>query len=109
MDMHIVAFEMSPMRGEQQLRKAWWVRGLVLATALLALATGFCLFDQDYSGTASHMTRPDLCLGALAVSLAITPLVRPLAVGWAVRLPVAAPYTVTIHIPDPPPKPASLL
>jgi hypothetical protein len=41
--------------------------------------------------------------------LTIMPLVRPLAVGWAVSLPVAAPHAVTLHIPDPPPKPASLL
>jgi hypothetical protein len=96
------------MRGEQ-LRKVWWVHGLVMATALLALATGFCLFDQDHDGAAGHMAEPDLCLGMLAVSLAVMPLVRPLAVGWTVNLPVAAPHTVTLHIPDPPPKSASLL
>jgi hypothetical protein len=95
------------MRGEQ-LRTVWWVRGLVIATALLALATGFCLFDQDHDGTAGHVTRPDLCLAMLA-ALVIMLLVRPLGVGWAVSLPIAAPHTVTLHIPDPPPKPASLL
>jgi hypothetical protein len=99
---------MSTLRGEQ-LRTVWWVRGLVIATALLVLATGFCLFDEDHDGTADHVTPPDLCLGMLAVSLAIMPLVRPLAVGWAVNLVVPAPHTVTLHIPDPPPKPASLL
>jgi hypothetical protein len=102
-----VGFDMRIMRGEQ-LRTVWWVRGLVITTALLALATGFCLFDQDHDGTAGHVTPPDLCLGMLAV-LTIMPLVRPLAVGWAVSLPVAAPHAVTLHIPDPPPKPASLL
>jgi hypothetical protein len=96
------------MRGEQ-LRRIWWVRGLVIATALLALATGFCLFDQDHDGTAGHAPLPDLCLGMLAVSLAIMPLVRPVAVGWAVNLPAVALLTVTLHIPDPPPKLASLL
>jgi hypothetical protein len=99
---------MSPMRGEQ-LRKVWWVRGLVMATALLALAAGFCIFDQDHDGTAGHVPSPDLCLGMLAVLLAVMPLVRPLAVGWAVNLPVATAHTVTLHIPDPPPKSASLL
>ena len=98
---------MRTMRGEQ-LRTVWWVRGLVIATALLALAAGLCLFDQDHDGTAGHVTPPDLCLATLAV-LAIMPLVRPLAVGWAVNLPVAAPQAVTLHAPDPPPKPASLL
>ena len=99
---------MSPMGGEQ-LRKLWWVRSLVMATALLVLATSFCLFDQDHDGTAGHVARPDLCLGMLAASLAILVLVRPLAVGWTVSLLVAAPHTVTFHIPDPPPKPAPLL
>ncbi len=98
---------MGTMRGGH-LSTVWWVRGLVIATALLALATGFCLFDQDHDGTAGHVTPPDLCLAMLAV-LAIMPLVRPLAVGWAINMPVAAPHAVTLHIPDPPPKPASLL
>jgi hypothetical protein len=91
------------------LRKVWWVRGLAMATALLALATGFCLFDQDHDGTTGHVTPPDLCLGMLAVSLGIMPLVLPLAVGWAVNVAAPAPHSVTLHIPDPPPKPASLL
>ena len=95
------------MRGEL-LRKVWWIRGLAMATALLALATGFCLFDQDHDGTTGHVTPPDLCLGMLAVSLGIMPLVRPLAAGWSVNEPVATPPTVTLLIPDPPPKPASL-
>jgi hypothetical protein len=96
------------MRGEQ-LRTVWWARGLVLATALLVLASGFCLFDQDHDGTTGRVTPPDLCLGMLAVALAGTPLVRPLAVGWTVNVPAAAPPTETLHIPDPPPKLASLL
>ena len=98
---------MIAMSGEHP-RKVWLVRGLVMATVLLALATGFCLFDQDHDGTAGHLTQPDLCLGMLAVLLAIMPLVRPLAVDWAVNLLVATPHTATLHIPDPPPKPAAL-
>jgi hypothetical protein len=99
---------MSIIRGEE-FRKIWWVRGLVLAAALLALATGFCLFDQDHDGAPGHMTVPDLCLGMLAASLAVMPLVRLSVVGWAASLLVVVPRTVALHLPDPPPKPASLL
>lgn len=92
-----------------RLREAWWVQGATIAVALLALATGLCLFDQDEGGAGGHVTPLDLCLGMLAVSLAVMPLARLLAVGWVVNLPVAAPYAVALHIPDPPPKPVSLL
>ena len=84
------------------------MRGAVIAVALLALATGFCLFDQDEDGTAGHVTPPDLCLGMLAASLAIMPLVGLLAAGWAASLPFQAAYAAAICVPDPPPKPASL-
>ena len=94
---------------DMRARKVCWIRGVAMATALLALLTGFCLFDQDHNGAAGHLTRPDPCLGMLAVSLAIEPLVGPLAFGWALDLRVAAARTLSLHIPDPPPKPASVL
>lgn len=99
---------MNPMRGER-LGKVWWGRGLVLATVLLSLATGFCLFDQDHKGTSGHMGQPDLCLGMLAVLLVMVLLVQPLAAGWVMNLAEARPRTVTLHIPDPPPKHSSVL
>ena len=89
-----------------RLREAWWVRGATIAVALLALATGFCVFDQDDDGAGGHVAPPDLCLGMLAVSLAVLPLAPLLAVGWAVDHPVAVTYAVALHIPDPPPRPA---
>lgn len=89
-----------------RLREAWWVRGATIAVALLALATGLCLFDQDEDGAAGHVTPPDLCYGTLAVSLAVMPLARLLAVGWTVNLRVAAAYAVTPRVADPPPRPA---
>ena len=89
---------------DDRLRKTWWVRGVMIAVALLTLATGFCLFDHDDDGTADHVMPPDLCLTMLAVSLAVMPLIRLLAVGWAVTLPVVAFHVVARHIPDPPPR-----
>ena len=89
---------------EKHVTNVWWFRGLVLATALLALATGFCFFDQHHDGTSHDGARSDLCLGMLAILFAIVPLVRPLAVGWAVQLSLARPHTAPLHIPDPPPK-----
>jgi hypothetical protein len=75
---------------------------LTIALALLVLATGLCLFDQD--DAAGHVTSPDLCLGMLAGGLAVAPLVALLAVGWALNLTVAAPLAVALHAPDPPPR-----
>jgi len=89
---------------DDQLSKTWWIRGLMITVVLLTLATGFCLFDQDHDGSADHMMSPDLCLAMLAVSLAVMPLIRPLAVGWAVNPPVAGVHVVARHIPDPPPR-----
>jgi hypothetical protein len=89
---------------DDRLNKTWWIRGVMIAAALLTLATGFCLFDQDDDGSADHVMRPDLCLAMLAVSLAVMPLIRPLAVGWAVSPPVGTVHVVARHIPDPPPR-----
>ena len=78
---------------------------MVSAVALLMLATGFCLFDQDDHGTAGQLM-PDLCLGMLAVSPTAMPCARLLAVGWTLNAPAIAPYVVARAIPDPPPRPA---
>lgn len=96
----------SPRNRVGRLREAWWIRGAVIGVALLALATGFCLFDRDEAGAGGHVPLPDLCLLMLAVSLAVMPLARPLAVGWAVDLRVTASHAMTLRIPDPPPRSA---
>jgi hypothetical protein len=88
-----------------RLRGTWWGRGATIAVALLALATGLCLFDQEGDGAADHVTPPDLCLGMLAVSFALISLAPLLAAGWTVDHPGATPYAVALHIPDPPPRP----
>lgn len=92
-----------------ELREAWWVRGAAAAVALLALAAGVCVFDQDGGGAGGRGTPLDLCLALLAVSLAVMPLVRLEAGGWAVSLPLAGAYDVALYSSDPPPKPASPL
>ena len=92
-----------------RLRDRWWVRGAVIAGALLVLATGFCLFDQDEEGSSGRVMPPDLCLVMLALSLAIMPLAGLLAAGWTVSFSFAAAYAVALNIPDPPPRPAPLL
>lgn len=93
---------------DNRLGEAWWVRSVVVAAALLILATGFCVFDQDDHAAAGHVGPLDLCLGMLAVSLAVMPFVRLVVVGWALDPAVAAAYVVARHLPDPPPKPALL-
>jgi hypothetical protein len=78
----------------------------VIAVALLALATGFCLFDQHDDHNAGHAAALDLCLSMLAVSLAAIPSVRFSITGSTVNVAVATAYIVARRIPDPPPRPA---
>jgi hypothetical protein len=80
---------------------------MVIAVALLTLATGLCLFDQDDHAAAGQLV-PDLCLGMIAVSLTSMPFARLLAAGWTLNAPAVAAYVVARHIPDPPPRPALL-
>lgn len=80
------------------------MRGIVIAVALLTLATGLCLFDQHDIGPDGHVP-PDLCLGMLAMSLVVMPLARLLVTGAAVIPPVDAMYAVARRIPVPPPRP----
>jgi hypothetical protein len=86
------------------LREVWWVRAAALALAVLALATGFCLFDQDDHAVAGHVTPPDLCLGMLVASSAVLPLAGLAPIGRASGMLFTPPYAVVLHTPDPPPK-----
>jgi hypothetical protein len=92
-----------------RLRDRWWVQGAVITAALLVLATGLCLFDQDEDRSGGRVPPPDLCLGMLALSLAVMPLAGLLAAGWTVSPPFATAHAVALHVPDPPPRPAPLL
>ena len=66
-------------------------------------------FDQDEDGSGGGVTPPDLCLGMLALSLAVTALVGLLAAGWVVSPRFVVARAFALHVPDPPPRPASLL
>lgn len=93
----------SPRMGP--LREAPWLRGAALVVAVLALATGFCLFDRDHdAGTSDHAAPPDLCFSMLVAAFVVLSLAGLAPTGRAVDMLFTAPYAVTLHIPDPPPK-----
>lgn len=82
--------------------------GVVVGAAiLLMLATGFCLFDDD--GTAGQGRVLDVCLGVVALALAVMSLAPLPAIGWAMRSPASPSYVVARGIPHPPPRPALFL
>ena len=83
-------------------------RVLLVALVLAAGSIGFCLFDVDHHGAATHQGMPlDLCAGVAIFSVAVTLLV----IAQVHPVPVDAPdvaYVVPLHRLDPPPKSASL-
>lgn len=89
-------------------RERWWVRGAVIAVALLALATSLCLLDPDEHGAGARMTPADLCLVMLIVSLVVMLFAGLLPAGAAEEFRLPARYAVVIGVPAPPPKVASL-
>ena len=92
-----------PSRASGLSARPWWVWAMVLGVGLLTLAAGLCLFDGDYHRGANDLV-PDICLVVVVASLAVVPLVRLLAAGWAVSRPAAAAYVVARYILDPPPR-----
>ncbi len=81
----------------------WSSQIVVIILAAITLSIGFCIFDGDHHGTSHHGMSPDLCLGLVVLSFAVTLLglaeIDRLA---AERLsPVRA---VPVHRLDPPPK-----
>jgi len=78
----------------------------VLAAALLALASGVCLFGDDCM--AAHAA-PDLCPGMLAVTLLAVSIAPLLARGEATGFRLVAPHLVVRCTPDPPPRPVRAL
>lgn len=52
-------------------RKRWPWQAAVVALALLTLAVGLCLFDDDGAGTDNHGISRDLCGGFLASALTV--------------------------------------
>lgn len=96
---------MMTSRGAGPLREAPWLRGVALVVAVLALATGFCLFDRDHdAGTSDHAAPPDLCFSMLVAAVVVLSLVGLAPTGRATDVLFTPPYAVALHIPDPPPK-----
>ena len=71
---------------------------------LIALATGFCVFDADHDGTSDHALPLDLCLGMLVASLTVMLLVGLPLTGWAAPYRLLAVPAPLLHTPAPPPK-----
>jgi hypothetical protein len=88
-------------------RKSWLWQVAVVTLAVLALAVGLCLFDDDGAGTDDHDISRDLCGGLLASALTATLLaltaLNPVLVE-SLRLVSA----VALRRLDPPPKPLHL-
>ena len=82
----------------------WGGRALLIAMAVLTLAVGLCLCDDDEMANGMSV---DLCLGLAIVSVAVVVLVVALIYPLSVDLPYMA-YAVSLHRPDPPPKLPSL-
>ncbi len=87
-----------------RLRRRTWPRQVaVVALAVLTLAVGLCLFDDDGAGTDDHAVARDLCGGLLVPLVTVTLLaltvLNPVLVE-SLR-PVSA---VTLRRLDPPPK-----
>jgi hypothetical protein len=75
----------------------------LIATAL-ALAAGFCVFDDHAGAAHDHGLSIDLCLGMLGVATVVAPLIALFATGWALALPPLAVVPAPLHVVDPPPR-----
>jgi hypothetical protein len=78
----------------------WAGRALLIAMAVLTLAVGLCLCDDDEMANGMSV---DLCRGLAAFSGAAVVLVVALIFSLSIDLPYRA-YAVSLHRPDPPPK-----
>jgi hypothetical protein len=84
-------------------RSARTTRWLVIVLAALIFGIGFCLVGSHQHEMNHHGMSLDLCLGFLALSLAVT----LLGLAEIDRLPVEIVYPVaaiSVHRLDPPPK-----
>ncbi len=93
----------------------WWGRSIMGCVALLVLGAGCCVFDGGshggHAGNAGHHgeTTHDLCLSMIGASLVGFLLVGPLVNGWVRPDAPRSSYAAALHLPDPPPKHASLV
>lgn len=83
--------------------KTWPGQAAIVALAVLTLAVGFCLFDDDGVGMNDHDICRDLCGGFLASTLTVTLLaltaLNPVLVESLRPVPA-----VSLRRLDPPPK-----
>ncbi len=80
----------------------------LIAAVLFAAALGLCVYETGHDAHGMHGMSLDLCTGLVLVLTSVILLVSPLSTLAAssdapVRVDVAS-----IHLPDPPPKAASL-
>jgi hypothetical protein len=97
-----------------RVQSSWMALGAAFLLLLFVLVAGACLVhdadaDHHHATPSGHVTPPGLCLGVLVVSSVIVLAARPLAAGLAPVLALVPVPTVTVHIPDPPPKSRSLV
>jgi hypothetical protein len=84
-------------------RKTWPWQAAIVALAVLTLAVGLCLFDDDGAGTDYHDISRDLCGGLLASALALT-LLALAALNPVLMESLRPVSAVTLRRLDPPPK-----
>jgi hypothetical protein len=77
---------------------------IAVLAAVIAVAAGFCVFDDHAGAAHDHGISIDLCLGMLGVLSAVPPLMALSAVGWAIPALAAAMVPATLHVLDPPPR-----
>lgn len=82
----------------------WVLKGVVLGVALLALATGFCVFGDHAGNGHHHGVAADVCFGILALPSILAPLVALAATGWVAGLRPPSFVLAPLHVRKPPPK-----
>ena len=86
-------------------RQPWALETVLVGMAVLVLAVGFCVFDSHDASDGHGVV--DLCLGMIAVSLAVVLPGLPLT-GLTSAYPLAPLPSLFRHVPAPPPKSGGL-
>lgn len=84
-------------------RRTWPWQVAVVALAVLTVAVGLCLFDDDGAGTDDHDISRDLCGGFLASALSVM-LLAPTVLNPVLVESLRPVSAVTLRRLDPPPK-----
>ena len=83
--------------------RTWPWKAAAVALAVLTLAVGLCLFDEDGLGTDEHTLARDLCGGLLAAPLTVIFLAL-VATGRVLADSLRPVRVVTLRRLDPPPE-----